>query len=165
MLKSIESLKNEFPNAELAKKKLRSVQSLKSRLKKQKGRNDYNEKMTAVLEQEQSLKELVDWYEPKRVMTTKLTDVDIKELNYDETLKAIKSIQSKKCNSQHDIDQSEYENAIIIEEKLLQHKENIKPIEDTVVKKSDIRNLIDHMQKQDEKIDKEYIIELLEKML
>ena len=42
-----------YANVEEVKKALRSIQSKKSRLKKQKGRNDYEEKMTKILQEEQ----------------------------------------------------------------------------------------------------------------
>ena len=48
---------------------------------------------------------------------------------------------------------------------LLEHKKNIKPIEETVVRKSDINDLIDHLQKQDTKIETKYVISLLEELL
>jgi hypothetical protein len=48
---------------------------------------------------------------------------------------------------------------------LLEHKKNIKPIEETVVRKSDINDLIDHLQNQEEKISTKYVIDLLEKLL
>ncbi len=48
---------------------------------------------------------------------------------------------------------------------LLEHKKKIKPIEETVVRKSDINDLIDHLQNQDTKIETQYVISLLEKLL
>lgn len=168
-MKNIQLLANEFENVEEVKKAIRSIQTKKSRLRKQKIRKDYDELMTEILQQEQTLKEVRDYFEPKNIPVTQMTKSDIELLNFDETMKAIKSIQSKKCNTQHltdDIkDNEEYLKACQIEEWLLEHKENIKPIEETVVRKSDINDLINHLENQDEKITTSYMIELLEDLI
>lgn len=169
MLKNVEQMAKNFKNVEEVKKALRSIQSQKSRLKKQKGRSDYNELMTEILQKEQLLKEVREYFEPKRKPVPEMTKEDIELLNYEETLKAIKSIQSKKCLVQHATpnieDNEEYKKACQIEQWLLEHKQNIKPIEETVVRKSDINDLIEHLKNQDEKISTKYVIELLEKLL
>ena len=125
--------------------------------------------MTEILQKEQLLKEVRDYFEPKTIPVPKMTKKDIELLDYDETMKAIKSIQSKKCNVQHATeninDNVEYQKACQIESWLLDHKENIKPIEKTVVRKSDINDLIDHLKNQDIKVETEYVISLLEKLL
>jgi len=169
MLKNIEKVAKNYNDVEEVKKAIRSVQTQKSRLKQQKNRKDYDEKMTEILQREQLLKEVRDYFEPKRIPVPKMTKSDIELLNYDETMKAIKSIQSKKCNVQHATeninDNVEYQKACQIESWLLEHKQNIKPIEETVVRKSDINDLIDHLQKQEEKISTEYVVELLKELL
>lgn len=169
MLKNIENYAKRFKDVEEVKKAIRSIQSQKSRLKKQKSRSDYEEKMTEILKQEQILKEVRDYFEPKPIPVPKMTQEDIKLLNYDETIKAIKSIQSKKCLVQHlteNIEENEeYKKACEIERMLLEHKQNIKPIEETVVKKSDINNLINHLKQQDTKIKTTYVIKLLEDLI
>jgi hypothetical protein len=169
MLKNIEKVAKSYANVEEVKKAIRSVQTQKSRLKQQKNRKDYNELMTEVLQKEQLLKEVRNYFEPKNIFVTQMTQKDIELLNYDETMKAIKSIQSKKCNVQHATeninDNVEYQKACQIESWLLEHKKNIKPIEQTVVRKSDINDLIDHLQNQEEKISKEYIVSLLKNLL
>ena len=168
-MKNIQKIAKKYENVEEVKKAIRSVQSRKSRLKKQKSREDYKEKMTEILQKEQLLKEVRDYFEPKTIPVPKMTKSDIELLDYDETMKAIKSIQSKKCNVQHATeninDNEEYQKACQIESWLLEHKENIKPIEETVVRKSKINDLIDHLQKQEEKISTEYVINLLEELL
>lgn len=168
-MKNIEKFAKNFKNVEEVKKAIRSLQSQKSRLKKQKGRRDYDERMTKILQQEQILKEVRDYFEPKPIPVTKMTQKDIELLNYEETLRAIKSIQSKKCLTQHITenieDNIEYQKACEIERMLLEHKKNIKPIEDTVVRKSDINNLINHLKQQDTKIKTSYVISLLEELI
>lgn len=168
-MKNIEKFAKNFKNVEEVKKAIRSLQSQKSRLKKQKGRRDYDERMTKILQQEQILKEVRDYFEPKPIPVTKMTQKDIELLNYEETLRAIKSIQSKKCLTQHITenieDNIEYQKACEIERMLLEHKKNIKPIEDTVVRKSDINSLINHLKQQDTKIKTSYVISLLEELI
>ena len=169
MLKNIEQVAKSYQNVEEVKKAIRSLQSRKSRLKKQKSRKDYEELMTEILQQEQLLKEVRDYFEPKRKPVPEMTREDIKLLNYDETIKAIKSIQSKKCNVQHLTenieDNEEYKKACQIEQWLLEHKKEVKPIEEYVVRKSDIQNLIEHLQNQEEKISTSYVIEQLENLI
>ena len=169
MLKNIEQVAKSYANVEEVKKAIRSLQSRKSRLKKQKSRKDYEELMTEILQQEQLLKEVRDYFEPKTIPVPEMTQKDIELLNYDETLKAIKSIQSKKCLVQHATenieDNEEYKKACEIEKMLLEHKKKIKPIEETVVRKSDINDLINHLQNQGTKIETKYVIDLLEKLL
>ena len=94
---------------------------------------------------------------------------DIQLLNYEETLRAIKSIQSKKCLVQHATerikDNVEYQKACEVERMLLEHKKNIRPVEETVVRKSDINDLINHLENQEEMISTKYVISLLEDLL
>ena len=169
MLKNIEKVAKSYGSVEEVKKAIRSLQSRKSRLKKQKGRADYEELMTEILQQEQLLKEVREYFEPKRTSVPKMTQKDIELLNYEETLRAIKSIQSKKCLVQHATerieDNMEYQKACEIEKMLLEHKKNIRPIEETVVRKSDINSLINHLENQEEKISTQYVISLLEELL
>ncbi len=169
MLKNVEQMAKNFKDVEEVKKAIRSLQSQKSRLKKQKNRKDYEELMTKILQEEQLLKEVRDYFEPKKTPVTQMTKEDIELLNYDETIKAIKSIQSKKCLVQHltdDIkDNEEYKKACQIEQWLLEHKKQVKPIEETVVRKSDINDLINHLQGLEEKVSTSYVISLLEKLL
>lgn len=170
MLKNPVEVAKKFENdVELIKKEQKRLASIKCRLKKQKARKDYEIEMKKVLEQEQILKEAKDYLEPKKMTVTTMSEYDISLLNYDETVKAIKSIQSKKCLSQYltsDIETNvEYQEALRIEEMLKKHKETVKPIEETVVKKSDINNLIEHLSNQNDQLDKEYVLEQLRKLL
>lgn len=146
--------------------KLKSVQSVKSRFKKQKGRPDYETKMTEILTEEQLLKEARQYLEPKKVLVTEMTQSDIDKLTYDETVKAIKSIQSKKCLTQFNPDaKSEYEKSLRIEQMLKDHRETVKDHSDNLIKKSKINDLIHHIEQQQTTIDKEYILELLNNLI
>lgn len=168
-MKNIQEAAKKFNNVEEVRKAVRAVQSRKSRLKKQKGRKDYDEKMTEILKEEQILKEVREYFEPKQVPVTQFTAKEIENLTYDETLKAIKSIQSKKCNVQFATenieDNEEYKKACKIEEMLKEHKEKIQPINEYVVRKSDIKDLINHLENLEEEINKDYVISQLEKLI
>lgn len=168
-MKNISEIAKNYKDVEEVKRAIRSLQSRKSRLRKQKARSDYNELMTEIVKQEQILKEVREYFEPKKLTVTTMTQSDIEQLNFDETVKAIKSIQSKKCNVQYDnMDletNEEYQEALRIEEMLQEHRKNVRPVEDTVVRKSDINNLIQHLQSTDENVPKEYVIEQLQKLM
>ena len=168
-MKNIQEVAKNFNNVEEVRKAVRAVQSRKSRLKKQKGREDYDEKMTEILKEEQILKEVREYFEPKQIPVTQFTEKEVEKLNYEETLKAIKSIQSKKCNVQFATenieDNEEYQKACEIEEMLKEHKEKIQPINEYVVRKSEIQDLINHFENLEEEISKEYVVKQLEQLI
>ncbi len=154
---------------EKVKSEIRRVQSVKCRLLKQKAKPTYEKEMEQILKEEQLLKEVRAHIEPRKITATTMTLEDVQLLNFDDTIKAIKSIQSKKCNTQYLTenvqDNEEYQDAVRIEKMLLEHKKTVKPIEDTVVKKSDINELIQHLETQQENVTKEYMIEKLKELL
>ena len=90
----IEKMAEKFNNdLEAVAKELKRVQSLKCRLKKQKGKKTYEEEMTEVVKYEQVLKEVRQLLDPKEKPVTMYTQEDVDQLDYDETIKAIRSIQ------------------------------------------------------------------------
>ena len=139
---------------ETIKKELKRIASVKCRLNKQKGKKSYEEDMRKILEEEDKLKSLRDTLvKPKKTATT-LTQEDISELSYEEVMKAIKSIQSKKSNTKWltpiEGDNDEFRNACRIEEMLNQRKSELQPTAITL--KSKIEELIessDDMSKED----------------
>lgn len=168
VLTDIAGLSKKFGDVEEVKLELKRIQSIKCRLKKQKAKKTYEAEMTEVVKYEQALKEVRDYFEPKKTTVTTMTEKDIVLLNYEETMKAIKSIQSKKCNTQYlevDISKNvEYQHACKIEQLLLEHKKTVKPIEDTVVKKSAINDLIANLESANA-VDKDKILNDLKKLL
>ena len=150
MLKNVEEKMKEFQNLEEIKRELKRLQSLKCNLKKNKFQKDYEAKMTAILQEEQLMKEVRDLFNPKKKFVTELTQEDVDRLDWDETIKAIKSIQSKKYHTRWltpvEGDNYEYRSACRIEEMLLNHKNEVRPIEETVVRKSDIQTIIDTIE-------------------
>lgn len=138
---------NEYNNdVEEVKKALKSIQSIKCRLKKQKGRSDYEVEMKKVLATEQTLKEIRQYLEPKELTVPTMTSEQIKDLDYNETVRAIKSIQSKKCLNKWQPEGIEYKSACEIEKLLIEHRKTVQEVPTEQVRKSDIRNLIEDLE-------------------
>jgi len=154
-------------DVEAVKRELKRIASVKCRLKKQKAKSTYEQEMREVLAEEQLMKEVRDYLTPKKLTVTRMTAEDIAKLTYDETVKAIKSIQSKKCNSQYLTerleDNVEYQEACRIEEMLKAHREKIRPLENAVSKHK-VNEIVQHLEGLEDKIDKEYVLELLKKL-
>lgn len=148
---------------------IKRVQSLKCRLAKQKFKKNYDAEMREVLAEEQLLKEVRVHLLPKKATVTTISQAEIDVLTHDETIKAIKSIQSKKCNTQFLTPDKntnvEYQDACRIEKLLLAHKATVKPIEETVVKKSSVNDLIALLESSQDDLTKEYILEQLKNMV
>ena len=168
-LTNIEKVANDFNNdVELIKKELKRVQSVKCRLNKMKGKSSYESDMKKVLEQEEILKQAKRLLEPREKFVTDYTQDDVDMLDYDETIKAIKSIQSKKTLTKYlttvEGDNDEYRKACEIERMLLNHKASVRPVEETLVRKTDLVTIIDTI-KLDPNMSQERIVELLEGLL
>ncbi len=136
------------------KKELKRIASIKCRLNKQQGKKTYQEEMDKVLAQEEQLKSLRDsLIQPKKTVTN-FTHDDIQELSYDEVIRAIKSIQSKKSNTKWltpiEGDNEEFRNACRIESMLNERRAQLQPT--TVSLKSSIIEVLDNstdMSKED----------------
>ena len=167
-LKEIEKKANELKTTENVARELKRVQSLKCRLKKQKGKATYEAEMAEVLKQEQVLKEVRQLLDPKEKPVTKYEQDDVDQLDYDETVKAIRSIQSKKTLSRWlttvDGDNDEFRNAERIEKMLIERREMIKPVDENNVRKTDVQTIIDTIESSG-KLSQEKIIELLNKLI
>ncbi len=168
-LKQIEKTCEQFENSvENLNKELKRIASIKCRLKKEKGRKDYDQKMTEILKSEQILKEAKMLLEPKEKTVTTYTQEDVNKLDYDETIKAIKSIQSKKTHtkwlSEVECDNDEYRNAVRIEKMLLEHKSKIRPVDESYIRKSDLQTIIDTIE-SNQNLSQERILELLNNLM
>ena len=169
MLKNVEEKMNELKcDMELVRKELKRIQSVKCRLKKQKGKSTYEQEMKSVLAEEQLLKEVRDLIEPHEKPTTQLTQEDIEKFDYDQTMRAIRSIQSKKTLSQYltevQFDNDEYRNACRIEEMLLEHKQTVKPLDQNQIYKTQIQAVIETIENNLELSNQE-VIRLLQDIL
>ena len=145
-------------------KEIKRVQSAKCRLKKFKGRSDYDLKMTAILQEEEVLKEVRQLLDPKEKPVTMYTEEDVKMLDFDETVKALKSIQSKKCLTKYDPDNQEgYKKACEIETWLNEHKKTVKPVDTAYIRRTDLQTIIDTIKETND-IKVSTIIEMLENL-
>jgi 2-succinyl-5-enolpyruvyl-6-hydroxy-3-cyclohexene-1-carboxylate synthase len=133
----------EFSNVEDVKKALKSLQTIKCRLKKQKARKDYEVEMQKVLVEEQILKEVRQYMEPQKLTVTVLTAEEIKLLDAEETTRAIKSIQSKKCLNKYQPESEAYITACKIEALLIAHRETVQEVPVERIRKTDLLNIIE----------------------
>lgn len=168
-LTNIEKIADELGNDLLkVQSELKRVQSIKCRLKKQKGKSTYEAELKKVLEQEEVLKQVRSLLDPKEKPVTRFEQADVDNLDYDETVKAIKSIQSKKTLSKWlttvEGDNDEYRNACRIEQMLKAHRDNIRPIDETTVRKTDLMTIIDEIENHTE-LSHERIIEMLKSLI
>lgn len=167
-LKKVEEKANELKTVENVAKELKRIQSIKCRLKKQKGKSTYEAEMTEVIKQEQLLKEVRQLLDPKEKPVTQYEQADVNKLDYDETIKAIRSIQSKKTLSRwlNDVegDNDEFRNAVRIEKMLIERREIIKPVDENSVRKTEIQTIIDTIEDSG-KLSQKQILELLNKLI
>lgn len=168
-LKEVEKKANELDNdLEKVSKAIKSIQSKKCNLLKKKGVYNYEQLLTQVLQEEQLLKEVRSLLNPKEKFVTSYTQEDVDKLDYDETIKAIKSIQSKKYHSRWltDVegDNDEFRNACKIEQMLLEHKEIISPVNIEYIRKSDLQTIIDTIENNKD-LSQERIVELLNSLM
>ena len=168
-LKEIEKLVQDFDgDSEKIQKELKRIQSVKCRLKKQKGRSSYENEMTEVLKYEQVLKEARNLLEPREKAVTQFDQMDVDRLDYDETIKAIRSIQSKKTLSKWlttiENDNDEYRSAVKIEEMLIAHKMKNKPVEDSRIRKTEVQTVIETIESSGN-LSKDKILELLKNLV
>lgn len=164
-LKKIEAKADELGrDLAVVASEIKRLQSAKCRLKKFKGRSDYEVKMTAILQEEEVLKEVRQLLDPKEKPVTMYTQDDVKVLDYDETVKALKSIQSKKCLTKYDPDNQEgYKRACEIESWLNEHKKIVKPVDTAYIRRTDLQTVIDTIKETGD-IKVETIINMLESL-
>lgn len=167
-LKSVAEKAAELKTVENVSRELKRIQSLKCRLKKQKGKSTYEAEMTEVIKQEQILKEVRQLLDPKDKPVTQYEQADVDQLDYDETIKAIRSIQSKKTLSRWltevEGDNDEFKNAERIEKMLIARRETIKPVDENNVRKTEIQTIIDTIESSG-KLSQKQILELLNKLI
>ncbi len=168
-LKEIEKIATKFNNDtnELAQE-IKRVQSIKCRLKKQKGKASYEKDMSETLNYEQVLKEARQLLVPREKPVTMYEKEDVELLDYDETTKAIRSIQSKKTLSKwlttEEGNNDEYRRACEIEKLLIARRETIKPVDNEYIRKTDLQTIIDTIEDNKE-LSQERIVELLKSLI
>ncbi len=149
-MKDIAMLALDFPDLISVKKELKRLQSIKCRLQKQKGRKTYDAEMTAILQQEQAVKEVRRLLDDSVKPVTEYEQSDVDLLDYDQTIKALRSIQSKKSLSKwlndREGDNDTYRDACRIERMLVAHRDTVKPVDDGVIRKSAVNEVIERIE-------------------
>ena len=168
-IKNIEAKAQELNfDVEVVKKELKRVQSAKCIHLKKKGLPNYEQKLAEILAEEQLLKEVRTFIAGHKKTVTTFTQDDVDQLTYDETVKALKSIQSKKSLTkwltEKEGDNDQYRDACRIEEMLKEHIKQVKPIEDNTVRKSEIQNVIDTIESTGN-ISIEKVLEMLNELV
>lgn len=142
--------------------RLRSISSAKTRLKKNSRLPSNVVKLSELLLEEDTLQqERRNIKEPKKTFTT-LTSEEIQLLDYEETRRAIESIRSKKSNTRHMEDQSEYNSATTIETLLVAHRSTLAPARNDSVKLSTLHELLEQASTSS---DPEYLTKKIQELL
>lgn len=129
-------------------KKLKSLSTKKSRLQPlKKLPSTINKIADILLEAEELRLEKARIKAPRKTFTT-LTQADVDLLDYEETLRALESIRSKKSNTRNYEDQTSFLEATEIEQMLLERRTAIQPTERISLKFSEIQELLEQNSKQ-----------------
>lgn len=169
MEKMVEKKAMELGNdMEAVKKEIKRLQSTKCRLQKQKDRSDYDQAMSKVLSEINLLQEVRRLLDPKEKPVTEYEQEDVDRLDYDQTQKAIRSIQSKLCLTRWltevEGDNDEFRSAKKIEIMLKAHRDIIKPVDEAYIRKSDLAAIIDTIESSG-KLSQDRIIGMLKELL
>lgn len=132
-------------DVERINKELKRIASVKCRLKKFPNKRSFNEEMTAILQEEELLKCAKSYVSGPRKNVNTITQSEVDLLSLDETMKALRAIQSKKCHTKWLTttpgDNDEYREACRIEQMLKDHRDALAPIKIGSVSKSDLKSL------------------------
>lgn len=147
---------------------LKRVQSIKCRLKKQRAKAGAKEQLKKILMYEEELKQARQVLRPREKFVTEFTREDVEKLDYDQTVRALKSIQSKKTLTKYlsevPGENAEYKKACEIERMLQEHKNQIRPIDETTVRKTEVKAILETLETSDN-LTKEQIQELLKRLI
>lgn len=140
-------------------RELKRIASVKCRLKKLSNARDYEEKMTRVLQEEQLLKNVRDYLNGPRKNINTVTQEEIDNMDYDEVCRALNAIRSKKTHTlwAADCEKGEdglyipgsgasYKEACRIEEMLKVRRNDVKPIENNAIRKTDLQAMLDTLK-------------------
>lgn len=164
-LRDIKTVCEQFNNDPLKiEAKIKSVQSKKCRFKKMKKADNYDQEMQKLLDYEQVLKEAKASLVPKEKFVTQYEQADVEKLDYDQTRKALKSIQSKKCLELQYDRIEEVEKAEKIESMLKEHLKEVKPVDEMYVRKTDVQTIIETIE-NDPTISTELILKHLKSLV
>lgn len=169
-LRKIEETVAKFNNdLELLTREVKKVQSVKCRLKKMKFKSNYEQEMNEILKYEQILKEAKSLLTPREKFVTEYNEQDVNKLTLDQTVHAIRSIQSKKTLSKYLVENIEnnstYQNACTIETLLINHKNALIQTNADVdkVKKTEIDSIVETIENNKD-LSTDRILELLKQL-
>lgn len=135
---------------EKVNRELKRLASVKCRLKKMPNRSDFHESMTATLQQEELMKNVKSYLAGPRKNVNFLTQDMVDVMTIDETMRAIKAIQSKKCHTKwltnDPGNNDEYREACRIEQMLKEHRDSLTPKKLGAVSKAEILSMIGHLR-------------------
>ena len=138
---------SELNNDVLAiQRELKRVASIKCRLKKMPFRSDFEANMTAILQEEELLKNVRSYVAGPRKNVNTLTQEEVDLMTLDEVMKAIKSIQSKKYHTKwlttEPGDNDEYREACRIEDMLKARRDALAPKSNGYISRIDLQTLL-----------------------
>jgi hypothetical protein len=169
-LRKIQEVAEKFGTIETINLEIKKVQSIKCRLKKMKFKSSYNSEMTEVLKYEQILKEAKNLLNPREKYVTEFNEDDVAKLTIEQTIKAIRSIQSKKTLTKYkEMDialNNEYQNALKIEALLVAHKEQLTKDNENIdkVEKTKVASIIETIENNKD-LTQEALVDLLKKLI
>ena len=146
---SIQSVLEQFDSVDAINKELKRTASLKCRYSKHYSKSEL---VPAISDYEELLRQAKATMQPAAKTVTTFTSDDIAQLDWDQTLRALKSIQSKKSNTKWLTstpgDNDAYRSACRIEEMLLEHKATLAPETSsaTRINKSAIASIIEQLE-------------------
>ena len=154
-LNTVEEVVNKFNDLVTLTSEIRRIQSVKCRIKKQRGHKDFTSMMTEILKYEEVLKQARNVLDPKTKTVPNMSETDISQLDYDQVVRALRSIQSKKSLTRWltdcEGDNEEFRNAVTIEKLLLNRKKEVKPIEtDLYIRVTDLQEVIEAIETSSE---------------
>lgn len=165
---SLQKLVEKFDTVDKVNMELKRVQSIKCRLKKMQSRPDNKSQLEKTLVYEDNLKQVRQVLRPIDKKVPDFTQSDIDLLDYDKTVRAIRSIQSKKTLTKYvgkvPEQNDEYVNACKVEQMLLDHRQKLTPIDNNLLKKEQIATIIETIQTS-QNLSNEQIVTMLQNLI
>ena len=164
---SVEKLLAKFDSIDKINLELKRVQSVKCRIKKLRSKPGTQDELKKVLLYEDELKQARNALKPKAVSVPDMTKNDISQLDYDQTIRALRSIQSKKTLTKYigevPEQNEEYKKACEVEQMLKEHRETLAPIDEKSVRKTEIQAIVEALQTTD--LNQDQIADMLKKLI
>lgn len=140
-------------------RELKRIASIKCRINKMPGRSDYQVQLTAILQEEQLVKNVRDYLKGPAKNVNTLTEAQIAVMSYDEVMAALNCIWSKKVHTRWAEDCERDKNGLFIpgtgkafkeacriEELLKERRAELKPAVKGLVSKTKLLAFIDNLR-------------------